>query len=367
VTVALAAVPGSASAAIRTGSIQDPQGDASAFTGPVLDIQSVAVDYDDAAGTVRVAWTYFDDVRAKDPSLDGGLWLDAASSASPSARVGWSRVAEAGGTSSLHASLTLGGTNGSLPGTTTVSEDGHTVTAAFSHAQLVGRDWQIGDGSIASGDTVLRFWFDGYAPVSPPPPVAPTPTPPAPAGTPESDLGMTINNGAQYTNDPDVTLSIIAPTWASALRLANDGGFRAAKTVAVAGSVAWRLAESGPERLPKTVYLRFGGQAQTFTDDIILDQTKPTVTAATVSGSSATVSSAAVASASVTKSRNYRVRVRATDQTSGVAMVQFASDRRRPAAQQSFERVNRYRATAAPKYVRVLDRAGNYSRWQHIR
>jgi len=179
---------------------------------------------------------------------------------------------------------------------------------------------------------------------------------------------MTINNGAQYTNDPDVSLSIIAPNWASALRIANDGGFRAAKTVPVANKIPWKLAESGPERLPKTVYLRFGGQAQTFTDDIILDQTKPTVSAATVAGPGAAASSTRVAHTSAANDRTYRVRIRAKDNTSGVARVQFAtSNRRHTTPLLRFASVTRYKGTNAPKYVRVQDRAGNYSRWRPIR
>ena len=63
----------------------------------------------------------------------------------------------------------------------------------------------------------------------------------------------------------------------------------------------------------------------------------------------------------------YRVRVRAKDATSGVAKVQFARSKRHPSALAKFERINRYKGTGAPKYVRVRDRAGNFSRWRSIR
>src|SRR3954453_235866 len=130
----------------------------------------------------------------------------------------------------------------------------------------------------------------------------------------------------------------IAPSWASSLRVANDGGFRAAKAFPVRNTIRWRLAESGPERLPKTVYLRFGSEAQTFTDDIILDQTKPSVTSATVAGSGATASSA-VATATASKGRTYRLRIGAKDATSGVSKVQFAATKRRPSALRKFSKV----------------------------
>src|SRR4051812_26525572 len=66
-TIALAmttAATSSASAAVRTGSVQDPQGDASSLSGPAADLKSVAVRYDDAVGSVRLTWTYYNDVRA---------------------------------------------------------------------------------------------------------------------------------------------------------------------------------------------------------------------------------------------------------------------------------------------------------------
>lgn len=178
---------------------------------------------------------------------------------------------------------------------------------------------------------------------------------------------MTINNGALYTNDPDVTLCVIPPSWASSLRVANDGGFGAAKTLPVRSTIRWRLAESGRERLPKTVYLRFGNDTQTFTDDIILDQTNPTVASATLTRPRAT-SSAAVVATAASRSRTFGVRVGAKDATSGVAKVQFAvRSKRHPSTLRKFKRISRYKGARAPKYVRVRDRAGNYSRWRSIR
>ena len=61
------------------------------------------------------------------------------------------------------------------------------------------------------------------------------------------------------------------------------------------------------------------------------------------------------------------MRLRAKDQTSGVAKVQFATSKRKPGVLRKFERVSRYKGVEAPKYVRVRDRAGNYSRWQPVR
>jgi hypothetical protein len=337
----------------------------------MLDIKSMAIRYDDVAGTVRVTWTYYDDLRAvDDPNVSGGAWLDAApGSSSPSAWVGWSRLTNPDGTSALQAKLSLSYTSGMLTGTATVGEDGHSVTAELTHASLVGRDWQQGDGSVAMGDTVSRFWFDGYGNGSPTnfPPLGPPGPGVTPPGSGTGNQGMTINDGAIYTNDPDVTLSIEAPKGVSSLRVSNDGGFRAAKVFPVRSTIRWHLAESGPERLPKTVYLRFGTDAQTFTDDIILDQTKPTVSAATVDGAGA-ATRAAAAQVAASSSQTFRVHVRANDATSGVARVQFADrSKRHPSALRKFARVSSYKGTRAPKYVRVQDRAGNLSAWRSVR
>ena len=164
------------------------------------------------------------------------------------------------------------------------------MTAEFSHTMLAGHDWQYSWGGLVMyGDTrrsTRKFWFDGYSDPNPPilPPVGPCdagPTPPGGRRSHQRRSGMTINGGALYTNDPDVTLSVIAPTGPRRCESQTTAASGAARTFRSRSTIRWRLAESGSERLPKTVYLRFGNEAQTFTDDIILDQTKPTVSSAT--------------------------------------------------------------------------------------
>ena len=103
-------------------------------------------------------------------------------------------------------------------------------------------------------------------------------------------------------------------------------------------SIPWKLSESGSERLPKTVYVRFGSSSQTFTDDIILDQTKPTISSAAVGASGATAAVPRAAVRPRQRARTYRVRVRAKDATSGVAKVQFAArSKRHPSAPRKFD------------------------------
>ena len=180
--------------------------------------------------------------------------------------------------------------------------------------------------------------------------------------SPPGATGVSINGGAQYTNDPDVRVTVRWPALASHLAVSNDGGFSPNKVLAVAPEIAWRLDSSGPERLPKTIYVRFAGGrsgAETYQDDIILDQTPPRVLSATV---------AAPAAASAAAARKLRLRLRARDNVSGVARMQITQNRRKPG------KVLRYRSRATLRgkpgravYVRVKDRAGNWSRWRRAR
>ena len=104
-----------------------------------------------------------------------------------------------------------------------------------------------------------------------------------PPGAPRL-YGVSVEMGALYTNTPDVKLNLVYPSSTTGVVMSNDGGFMNALGLDPAPTMRWRLASSGPERLPKTVYVKFlSGPfvTDTFSDDIVLDETPPQVLTAT--------------------------------------------------------------------------------------
>jgi PKD repeat protein len=178
-------------------------------------------------------------------------------------------------------------------------------------------------------------------------------------------LGVTINNGAQYTNTPNVTLNVAAPPTITQLLVSNDGGFLAATPFAPARTLTWKLDSSGPERLPKIVYLRFLSGATTspnYTDDIILDERPPVVNSASVVGAPP-----AASGATASKLKTYKVKVKAKDSNSGVGFVQVTANKRKPGKLIKYKTKVSAKLAARPKFLRARDRAGNFSKWKKLR
>ncbi len=176
---------------------------------------------------------------------------------------------------------------------------------------------------------------------------------------------VTINGGAAYTNDPHVTLTVDPGVEIDGLFVDNDGGMGSATRFAPAPAeqYAWTLRSTGPERQPKSVYVRTHGVVPepVVADDIVLDETRPTIVSAVV------VPAVARLRAATGRQAARRLRVVARDRTSGVRRVQLARSTRRPRAWQP---VRSSRAvvplTSGARWVRVADRAGNRSAWRRI-
>lgn len=189
----------------------------------------------------------------------------------------------------------------------------------------------------------------------------------------QGPIGASINDEAVYTNDPEVELSLRWPDFAESALISNDGGFANAKTKDVNDQIPWKLVESGLERLPKTVYVRFrGGRSgpETYQDDIILDQTPPVIESAQVAGASASsvpahVLDPTLALASGSRKRPGKLlRIRAKDKTSGVKSMRVTGRRSKPGKWKPFKSKVKLNFGGSRAFVQVRDRAGNPSKWK---
>lgn len=187
---------------------------------------------------------------------------------------------------------------------------------------------------------------------------------------PPGNLGVSINDGARFTNDPHVTMVALWPLLAHTIAISNDGGFVDPGLFPVAARTPWTLDSSGSERLPRIVYVRFAGGSgvgptQTFSDDIILDETAPAIYSATATGPTHH-SAAAGTPKHKPKRQTYRLRITARDKTSGVESMQVTKNKRRPGELRHFTKRLNYESTNPRIYVRVQDAAGNFSHWKRV-
>jgi hypothetical protein len=185
---------------------------------------------------------------------------------------------------------------------------------------------------------------------------------------PSGEPGVSIIDGASYTNSKSVKLNLVWPEYATEARISNDGGFAASKTQTkdLAASIDWELDDSVKGVYTKVVYVRFNGVAdttKTYSDDIILDTTAPTIES----------SSASAASSSVD------VSLKATDDITGVNKVEIRNDtkivKKDYATKVSIPMADlalsvsssgvRKSATTAVD-IRVSDNAGNWTGWQTV-
>ncbi len=206
--------------------------------------------------------------------------------------------------------------------------------------------------------------------------------------------GVSINDGDEFTSSQDVTVSVVGPVTAVKAILSNDGGFKTTETFDLTNNSAeipWKLQSSREGIFTKIIYVkyvsRFGSQSQAVTDDIILDTTKPVMTAATAVAAAPTGSAVQVArvgvSAKKKASGGVRLSLRGSDTISGIGTIEVRSSAKKPATKVKVSRVAgkadgkpraasqtvTLRTSAKRLQVRVVDRAGNASPWRvvHVR
>jgi hypothetical protein len=94
-----------------------------------------------------------------------------------------------------------------------------------------------------------------------------------------TDYGLTINQGALFTNQTTVTLTIGAPPGTTQMQVSNDGGFAGISWEPYTSHKLWQISQYGTHVLPRVVYIRYKDQSgtlsSTYQDDIILDVRPP--------------------------------------------------------------------------------------------
>jgi YVTN family beta-propeller protein len=186
---------------------------------------------------------------------------------------------------------------------------------------------------------------------------------------PIGEQGVSINEGRTYTNSKNVTLRVVWPSGAAAVRISNDGGFSPSTTklMSLKEFISWDLDDSVKGAYTKVVYLRFSGsgvdESRTQSDDIILDTTAPVVedsSASAVAGSidislkatddKAGVEKVQIKNGSTTVTKDYESKILVTEKELGLS-VTTASVRK---------------TDSSTLEIRVSDKAGNWTAYQKL-
>ena len=172
----------------------------------------------------------------------------------------------------------------------------------------------------------------------------------------EAEYGVTINDGALFTNQTAVTLTISARPGTAQMQVSNDGGFAGAQWEPYASRKAWAITQYGSYVIPRAVYVRYkdlgGNVSSNYQDDIILDVTPPvgTVSIIGVTGLQAMASTVTL-------------KLSATDDVSGVGQMLISNQPDFAGAIWESYATSRAWALGSNTavYVRFRDNAGNVS------
>lgn len=178
-------------------------------------------------------------------------------------------------------------------------------------------------------------------------------------------LEVSINGGAPFTNDRDVIVTVDSDPMFSYVRFSNHATFTPGVIFEYhqGRRYPWRLESTGPEGLPKTVYV--GGWSRAGADDIMLDQRAPQILSARLAGRPRVRGRGRASSAR--RRLRARLLLRARDNRSRVTRVQVTSRRAKPGPKRRYRRRIVVVGRSSRLWVRVFDGAGNHSRWRTVR
>lgn len=192
--------------------------------------------------------------------------------------------------------------------------------------------------------------------------------------------GVSIDDAAEFTNSRNVNVNLSFDSGViGQVMISNDGGFPSSQRQIFTygnNTVPWTLNATRDERMVKTIYVkykfvdRYTGElestwSRTLTDDIILDTTVPVIKTAEVVETKASTASL-LPIRSVNSSKTIKVTLNATDNKSGVSKVQYSTTK---SATDAITRnyLKSFNATFSTDvtrlYIRVKDKAGNWSAW----
>jgi len=172
----------------------------------------------------------------------------------------------------------------------------------------------------------------------------------------ETEYGVTINEGALFTNQTAVTLTISARPGTTQMQISNDGGFAGAQWEPYTSRKTWAITQYGSYVIPRVVHVRYkdlgGNVSSNYQDDIILDVTPPTGSVEIVGATRLQAMASTVT-----------LKLSATDDVSGVG--QMLVSHQPDFAGATWEAYATSRAwtlgSSTTVYVRFRDNAGNIS------
>ena len=92
--------------------------------------------------------------------------------------------------------------------------------------------------------------------------------------------GLSINEGALFTDQITVILTLPANPHTAQMMISNDGGFVGAQWEPYATHKEWQITQHGADVIPRTVYAKYkdaeGVVSSVYQDDIVLDVSEPT-------------------------------------------------------------------------------------------